>query len=131
MLETLFNSEYSKMFYSTYFEEHLRTAAFEIVLETEKSWKLLIRDLTHKKGHKNQDFSTSVSETSENVYLFVFISWLVSFYTQYFFDVVRNKLQTISIYTRVNKKKIKCSRKEYVMWSCFKFWPMKKIFQKL
>ena len=29
------------------------------------------------------------------------------------------------------KKKIKSSRKEYVMWRCFKFWPMKNIFRKL
>ena len=42
-------------------------------------------------------------------------------YIQYFFDVVRNKIQTITIYTRVNKKKIKSSRKEHVMRTCFKF----------
>ena len=34
---------------------------------------------------------------------------------QYFFDVVRNKLHTIYIYTRRNEKKIKSSRKEYVV----------------
>ena len=33
----------------------------------------------------------------------------------YFFDVVRNKFQRINIYTRVVKKKMKGSRKEYVM----------------
>ena len=53
--------------------------------------------------HEEQDFSTSISETSEIVYLFAFISWLLSFwvciYIQYFFDMVRNKLQTIDIYT--------------------------------
>ena len=31
MLESLFNSEYFKVFKSTYFEEHLRTAASEDV----------------------------------------------------------------------------------------------------
>ena len=70
------------------------------------------------------------------MYLFVFISWMVSFevciYIQYFFAMVRNKLQTITnIYTRVSKKNIKSSRKEHVMRTCFKFWPMKNIFQKL
>ena len=29
------------------------------------------------------------------------------------------------------QKKIKSSRKEYIMWTCFKFWPMKNIFRKL
>ena len=41
-----------------------------------------------------------MSEASENVYLYVFISWLVYFYLylhKYFFDVVRNKLQTTNI----------------------------------
>ena len=70
---------------------------------------------------KKQDFSTSVSETSENIYLFVFISWLVSFgvsiYMQYLSDVKRNKLQTINI--------------KRVMWTCFRFSPMENIFRKL
>ena len=47
---------------------------------------------------------------------------------KYFFDVVRNKLQAINIYTRVDKKKIKSSRKGYVIRTCFKFWTMKNIF---
>ena len=38
--------------------------------------------------------------------------------------------QTLII-SRVNQKKIKSSRKEYVMWTCFKFWPMKSILRKL
>ena len=29
------------------------------------------------------------------------------------------------------QKKIKSSGKEFVMWTCFKFWPMKNIFRKL
>ena len=82
----------------------------------------------------HQNFNMTLRETSENVYLFVFISWLVSFgvciYVQYFFDVVRNKLQTINIYSRVDKKKIKSSGKEYDVRTGFKFWPMKNIFRK-
>ena len=73
---------------------------------------------------KKQDFSTSISETSGNVFLSV--SWLVSFgvciYIQHFFD---------EIFTRVNQKKIKSSIKEYIMGTCFKFWPMKNIFRNL
>ena len=80
-------------------------------------------------------FSTSVSEASENVYCFVFISLLISvgvcIYIKYFFNVVGNKLQTINIYAKVNKKKIKSSRKEYVIRPCFKFWPIRNIFWKL
>ena len=68
-----------------------------------------------------------MSETSKNMYLFVSVSWLISFgvciYIQYFLDV--------QIFTRVNQKKSKSSRKEYVMWMCFKFWPIKNIFRKL
>ena len=33
--------------------------------------------------------------------------------------------------TIVYRKKIKSSRKEYVMWACFEFWPIKNIFRKL
>ena len=36
-----------------------------------------------------------------------------------------------SICTGVKQKKIKSSRNEYVMWTCFKFWPIKNIFRKL
>ena len=50
-------------------------------------------------------------------------------YIQYLFNVVRNKPQAIN--TRANQKKIKSSRKEYAMGTCFKFWPIKKIFRKL
>ena len=46
---------------------------------------------------------------------------------KYFFDVVRNKLETINIYTRVDKN----SRNEYVIRTCFRFWPIKNIFRKL
>ena len=51
---------------------------------------------------RKQDFSRSVSETSQTACLFIFNSWLVSFgvciYMQYFFDVLRNKLQAMNIY---------------------------------
>ena len=41
------------------------------------------------------------------------MSFGVCIYVQYFFDMVRNKRQTIkNIDTRVNKKKIKSSKKE-------------------
>ena len=74
-----------------------------------------------------------MSETSGNVNLFIFSSWLVSFgvsiYIQYSFDVEINSKQCIP--TKVSQKNIKSSRKEYVMWTYFNFWLMKKIFQKL
>ena len=63
-------------------------------------------------------------------YLMIGFLWSV-YLRRYFFDVVRSKLQTINIYTRVHKKKIKSSRKEYVTRTCFKFWPMKNISRKL
>ena len=60
------------------------------------------------------------------------IGFLWSFYlNKYFFDAVRNKLQTMNIYTRVGKKKIKSLGKEYVIRTYLKYWPMKKIFRKL
>ena len=40
-------------------------------------------------------------------------------------------LHTINIYTRVNKEKIKSSRKGYIIRTRFKFWSMKTIFRKL
>ena len=62
-----------------------------------KNFKMLIRDFNS--SLKKQDFSTSISEISENVCLFSFIPvilWSVSLgvciYKQHFFDVVRNKL---------------------------------------
>ena len=71
----------------------------------------------------------STLEAALNGYLFIFVSWLVSFrvciYLQYFFDGVRN------IYKRVRKKKIKSLRKEYVITTSFKFWQMKNFFRQL
>ena len=75
----------------------------------------------------NYNFSTLAWETSENMYLVVAVSWLVSsgvcIYILYFFYVY--------MFTNVNQKKIRGmelqfhgSRKEYVMWTCLKFSPM-------
>ena len=67
----------------------------------------------------------------KQVKMLVFISWLVSFgvriQIQYFCDVVRNKLQKNKYLLEL----IKSSRKEYLMWTWFKLWPMKNIFRKL
>ena len=63
-------------------------------------------------------------------YFMIGFLWILYLH-KYFFDVVRNKLHTTNIYTRVDKKKIKRSRKGCVIRTCFKFWPMKNIFQKL
>ena len=56
------------------------------------------------------NFSTSVSGAIENIYLFVFILWLVSFRVCIY---INSSLMwwEMNIYTRVDKKKIKSSRK--------------------
>ena len=59
VLESLFNSEFREIFKGTYFEEHLRTAASENVFTKLRKIKIY------------KDFSTSVSETSENVYFYL------------------------------------------------------------
>ena len=60
---------------------------------------------------RDMDSSTSSSETSKNVFLFVFISLFVSFEVcknmQHFFDSVRNQASD-------KKSKITSSLKEYV-----------------
>ena len=67
--------------------------------------------------------------------MFAFISWLVSFHAfvfRYNISVMWREINSKQyISTWVNQKKIKRSRKENVMWNCFKFWPMKNIFWKL
>ena len=70
---------------------------------------------------KNMDFFTLKPVTGETVYLFIFISLFVSFA-----DAMINQNSKHRICT-----KIKSSCKEYVTWTCFKFWPMKTIFRKL
>ena len=72
----MFNSEYCEIYKSTYSEEHLRTAASENVF----------MKLTKIKELKKQVFSTSISETSENVCFYFRIG---------FFGMVRNKLQAL------------------------------------
>ena len=54
------------------------------------------------------------------LYFMIGFLWIVYLH-KYFFDVLRNTLQTINIYSRVDKKKIKSSRKEYAIRTCFKF----------
>ena len=47
---------------------------------------------------KHTDSATSTSETSENVFVFVFISFVsfrVCIYLQYFFEAVRNQTENI------------------------------------
>ena len=59
-----------------------------------KNWREGIFTLHQQKRDKWK------SETSGNVYLFVIISWLISFevstYMQYFFDLKRNEVQTMN-----------------------------------
>ena len=67
----------------------------------------------YRKGYfkfalKRQNSSTSRSETSENVCLFVFFLHLFPLeYVQYFFDLVRNQTLNKKSYTRINKRKSK------------------------
>ena len=44
VLESLFNSEYCKIFKSTYFEEHLRTATLENVFMKLKKLKIVDKE---------------------------------------------------------------------------------------
>ena len=82
--------------------------------------------------HKKQDFSTSISERSEKCislffhFCYFMIGFLWSLYLYTIFLWCGERLNT-----RANQKKIKSSRKEYAMWTCFKFWPMKNIFRKI
>ena len=74
---------------------------------------------------KKTVFSTSVTETRENIcfYFMIGFPWsLFIIHIQYFFSIVRNYSKHL-IPTRVNQAN--------VMWTCFKFWPMKNIFCKL
>ena len=85
---SLFDSEYCEISKSTYFEE-LRTTAPENVF-----MKLRILTLYEK-------YRIFQHQYQKQVKMFVFISRLVfyGFYIkiQYFFDVGRNKLQTVNI----------------------------------
>ena len=64
VLESLFNSEYCKIFKITYFEEHLQTAASENVFIK----------IIHKEK-KKPFFSALISETSENVCFYLMIGF--------------------------------------------------------
>ena len=94
VLESLFNSEYCKIFKSTYFEEHLRTGASENVF-----MKLIKIKIYSQFYIKKQVFS-SISETNEYVCFYFMIGFLSLFHIQYFCGVVRNKLQTLNIKKR-------------------------------
>ena len=76
-----FNSEYCEIFKSTYFEEHLRTAASEKMLiwndETKQKQKLLIRNFNFIL--KNQVKMFVFNSWEKQVKIFVFILRLVSF----------------------------------------------------
>ena len=75
-------------------------------------------------------YSTSISETSENVCFYFIIGFPWSLYSDTIFLWCGEELSSITKYLELSKK-IKSSTKEYVMWTCFKYWPMKRIFQKL
>ena len=126
LLESLFNFEYCEFFNkSTYFEEHLQTAASENVFTK----IVLLRDKPRIYQHQYQ----------EQVKMFAFILWLVSLVEV----CIHSHAINISLAwcvrinskhwmsTRVNQKKIKRSIKEYIMWTCFKLWPTKTILRKL
>ena len=83
MLKCLFNSERCETFNSTYFQEHLRTAASENMF---------------MKLRKTKNCSKEILTL---VKMFAFISWLVSIGVCihiYFFDMAKNKPQTVNIY---------------------------------
>ena len=75
VLESLFNSEYYEIFKSTYFEEHLQTLNSENVFMRiiHKEIWLYIKETTV--------FSTSISETSENVCFYFIIGFPWSLYS--------------------------------------------------
>ena len=55
-----------------------------------------------------------------------------TFFTKHIWTTASWKINSKhKISTRVNQKKNKSSRKGYIMWKCFKFWPMENIFRKL
>ena len=70
---------------------------------------------------RKQVFSTSVLQTSSWL---IFLDWFpMKFVFTYNISLVCREINS-------KQKKIKSSRKEYVMWTCFKFWPMWKHFPK-
>ena len=75
VLESLFNSEYYEIFKSTYFEEHLQRLTSENVFMRiiHKEIWLSIKETTV--------FSTSITETSENVCFYFMIGFPWSLYS--------------------------------------------------
>ena len=79
--------------------------------------------IKHEK--KTQDFSTSISETSENTYLFASISWLVSFwiciYIQYsIYLMYKYLLELIKRKSNVQEKNMSCERIfNFYQWKTF------------
>ena len=148
MLETLFNSEYCKNFQSTYLQdirEQLRLKIFMKVRKVKNSeaaaqtcssemvfWKYAanLPEGTHAEVRFQQNIRNKWECISLRFCLMTVFLWSLYLH-KYLFDVVRNKLQNNKYLTRVDKKKIKSSRKENVITMCFTFWPMKNIFQKL
>ena len=75
MLEPHFNSEYCEILKSTYFEEHLRTAASENVFMKLRKIKNYPQGVLTLHLKKKQVFSTSVSEASENVCFYFMVGF--------------------------------------------------------
>ena len=108
MLESLFSSEYCEIFKSTYFEEHLRTAASKILFIRSFNTRLKNRLFEHQ--HQKQ------------VKMFVFYhDWFLShevcIYIQYFFCVVRNisfrtpnLLKLTKRTSKIQEKNMSCER---------------------
>ena len=86
VLKSFFNFEYYEILNSTYFEEHVRMAASENVFI---------------KYMRRFSFTFFQHQYQKQVKMFPFNSRLVShevcIHIQYFFGVVRNKLQTLNI----------------------------------
>ena len=101
------------MFKSTYLEEYLRTAALEDVFMKRRKIKIY------------KEFQFYIKETSENVCFYFMVGFPWSLYLPTIFLWCKHHISW------VNQKKIKSSRKKYVVWTCFEFWPMKNIFRKL
>ena len=100
---------YCKISESTYFEEHLQTAVSEnVFLKLRKSIKNADHDFNS--SLKKQEFSTTISETSENVCLF--FDWFpLEFLFTYniFFDCV-SQSELIKRRSRVQEKNMSYER---------------------
>ena len=90
------------------------------------SWNWEKLKFIHEVFEKNktkQVKRTSISETSS---WFSFHDWFPMKISVVWWEI--NSSYSIS---RANQKKIKSSRKQYIIWTCFKLWPIKNIFQKI